>query len=193
MAAVGWEVAGIEFDLEAAEKARRVTRNIFLGDPTEVALPPDSFDLITAFHVLEHLPNPLEALRKMLHWLSPGGLIIVEVPNIGGVGAHLFGRYWSGLELPRHLTHFTPATMTAMIDRAGGRVVSALHKTKPRYLLRSMTGWLADRPGGVRQLALTVVTSRLGGGVLKLLLEVAMPIARPLRRGEAVRYFIRRT
>jgi SAM-dependent methyltransferase len=154
---------------------------------------PGSFDLVTAFHVLEHLPDPVGVLRRMLGWLAPGGIAVVEVPNVSGVGGRVFGRYWSGLEMPRHLVQFTPETMGALAERAGGRVVTAAHKTKPRYLIRSLRFALDDYQGHGARLARTVVDSRLGGGVLKLLLELMLPIARPLRLGEAVRYVIQPT
>jgi len=120
----------------------------------------------------------------MLDWLAPGGLLIVEVPNAGGLGASLFGRAWSGLELPRHLSHFTPVTLEMVIRRAGGRVVWGWHQAKPRTYLWSLSALLRDQGW-----------SRLAGlsewrpvyGVLKLGLEVLVPLARVARRGEAVR------
>jgi SAM-dependent methyltransferase len=176
-------VAGIEFDPEAARKARQITPDIFEGDPMAASFPPGRFDVITAFHVIEHLPEPLGTLRRMVEWLAPGGLIIVEVPNVSGVGGRLFGRYWSGLDFPRHLVHFRPETMTAMVERAGGRVVSARHRTKPRYLIRSVRHMLADGSGAVAAGGLAVVDSRLGRGALKLGLEVTLPLARRLGLG----------
>ena len=74
MAAVGWSCAGIEQDPEAAARARQVTPAVFAGEPLDAPFPPASFDLVTAFHVLEHLPDPLGVLRRMLAWLAPGGL-----------------------------------------------------------------------------------------------------------------------
>jgi SAM-dependent methyltransferase len=192
MGAMGWRLAGIELDPEAAGKARGVTPDIFVGDPRQAPFPPASFDLITAFHVLEHLPDPLGALRAMLGWLAPGGLMIVEVPNADGLGARLFGRYWSGLDFPRHLVHFTPRTLGALVERAGGRVVARVHRTKPRYLTRSLRHWLRAREGALARRALAALDSRLGGGGIKLALEALLPLARALGRGEAVRVFIRR-
>jgi hypothetical protein len=128
----------------------------------------------------------------MIRWLAPGGLLIVEVPNAGGAGGRLFGRYWSGLDFPRHLVHFTPATMTAMVERAGGRVTAASHRTKPRYLTRSLRHWLRDQRGLRHRLTLAALDSRPGRTVAKLTLELLMPINRPLGLGEVVRYFIRR-
>jgi SAM-dependent methyltransferase len=190
MSEIGWKVAGVEFDAAAARKARAVTPEIFEGDPMEAPFAPGRFDVVTAFHVIEHLPDPLGTLRRMLEWLAPGGLVIVEVPNVGGVGGRLFGRYWSGLDFPRHLTHFSPRTMTAMVERAGGRVVAARHRTKPRYLIRSLHHLFADGSGSAAAAGLAVVDSRLGKGALKLGLEVTLPLARGLGLGEAVRYSI---
>ena len=192
MHAVGWDVAGIEIDADAAARARAVTPSIVVGDPATVTLPAASVDLVTAFHVLEHLPDPLGALRNMLGWLAPGGLIIVEVPNVAGVSSALFGRCWSGLDFPRHLVHFTPRTMTAMVEHAGGRVFRVVHRTKPRYVLRSAALWLAEHPGALSRPGRAVLASRVGRGLIKVALELTMPLARPLQRGESVRYFIGR-
>jgi len=191
MAAVGWRGSGIELDPEAAAKARTVTADVIVGDPAEVTLPAASFDLVTAFHVVEHLPDPAAALRNMLGWLAPGGLLVVEVPNVGGWGGTLFGRHWSGLDFPRHLIHFTPATMRALVERCGGRVEDEWHWSKPRWIIRSVRFWLAARPGAGARAALATLDSRLGGGLVKLGLEIALKAAGPARRGEVVRYFIR--
>jgi SAM-dependent methyltransferase len=191
MAAVGWRVSGIELDPEAAATARTVTAEITVGDPADVTLPRASFDLVTAFHVVEHLPDPAGAVRNMLAWLAPDGLLVIEVPNVGGWGGALFGRYWSGLDFPRHLIHFTPATMRALVAQCGGRVVEEWHWSKPRWIIRSARFWLAARPGVAASGALAALDSRLGGGVAKLALELTLKAAGPARRGEVVRYFIR--
>ncbi len=191
MAAVGWRVSGIELDPEAAATARTVTPDVVVGDPAQVTLPRGSFDLITAFHVVEHLPDPARALRNMLAWLAADGLMVVEVPNVGGWGGSLFGRHWSGLDFPRHLVHFTPVTMRALVERCGGRVVDEWHWSKPRWIIRSVRFALAARSSAPARLARAVLDSRLGGGLVKLGLEVALKAAGPARRGEVTRYFIR--
>lgn len=192
MQSVGWRVAGIELDAAAASKARAVTPEIFEGDPTAAPFARHRFDVITSFHVVEHLPEPRAALARMLDWLSPDGVMIVEVPNVGGVGGRIFGRYWSGLDFPRHLTHFTPATMTAMVERAGGRVVDVRHRTKPRWLIRSGRHWLRDRPRASARWALAALDSRAGAGFVKLGLELALPLARRAGLGEMAQFVIRR-
>lgn len=191
MASVGWRVSGIELDPEAAAKARTVTPEVIVGDPAELALRPAAFDVVTAFHVVEHLPDPAGAVRNMLSWLAPGGLLVIEVPNVGGWGSALFGRHWSGLDFPRHLIHFTPTTMRALVEQCGGRVVDEWHWSKPRWIIRSARFALAARRTTPARLALAALDSRLGGGLVKLVLEIALKAAGPARRGEVVRYFIR--
>ena len=190
MHAVGWEVAGIEIDPAAAAKARTVTPNIIVGDPAHVTLSDGAFDVITAFHVIEHVPDPLGALRNLLRWLAPGGLIVLEVPNAASLSARVFGRYWCGYDLPRHLVHFTPASMTALVQGAGGRVTGITHRTKPRYVSRSLKAWLGERADGASRLSRAAVSGRLGGGILKLCLEGVMPAARLLHQGDAVRFTV---
>jgi len=182
--ALGWRVAGIEMDDAAAAKARRFTDELHVGDVLTAPFAPGRFDVVTAFHVLEHVPDPVAAARRMLDWLAPGGLLIVEVPNAGGLGARLFGGAWAGLELPRHLSHFTPATLEAVIEKAGGAIIWTWHQAKPRTYLWSLSAWLSDR--GWSALA-RATELRPVYGALKLGLEVVVPLVRRARRGEAIR------
>jgi len=182
--ALGWQVAGIEVDAAAAEKSRRFTGEIHTGDILTARFAAGVFDVVSAFHVLEHVPDPVAVVRRMLEWLAPGGLAIIEVPNAGGLGAWLFGRAWSGLELPRHLSHFTPESLSRAVEQAGGRVSWCWHQAKPRYYLWSLGFWLRDR--GWHRLA-RAAEWRPVYGVLKLALELALPIARWARRGEVIR------
>jgi SAM-dependent methyltransferase len=182
--ALGWRVTGIEMDDAAAALARRFTDELHVGDVLTAPFAPGRFDVVTAFHVLEHVSDPVAAARRMLDWLAPGGLLIVEVPNAGGLGARLFADAWAGLELPRHLSHFTPATLEAVIEKAGGAVVWTWHQAKPRTYLWSLSAWLRDR--GWSALA-RATELRPVYGALKLGLEVVVPLARRARRGEAIR------
>jgi len=182
--ALGWRVAGIEVDEAAAAKARRFSDQIYVGDVLTADVSPGAFDVVSAFHVLEHVPDPVALVRRMLEWLAPDGLVIVEVPNAGGLGAAIFGRAWSGLELPRHLSHFTPASLTRAVEQGGGRVLWCWHQAKPRYYLWSLGHWLRDR--GFDTLA-RAVQWRAVYGVLKLGLEMLLPLATRARRGEVIR------
>lgn len=182
--ALGWRVAGIEVNAAAAQKARRFTDEIHVGDVLEAPFATARFDVVTAFHVLEHVVDPVAVVRRMFDWLAPGGLLIVEVPNAGGLGAALFGRAWCGLELPRHLSHFTPHTLERTVQNAGGRVVWCWHQAKPRYYLWSLSTFLRDR--GASRLA-ALAERRPAYGALKLVLELALPLVSRVGRGEVIR------
>jgi len=182
--ALGWQVAGIEMDAGAAEKARRFTHEVHVGDVLTAPFSAGRFDVVTSFHVLEHVADPVAVVRRMLQWLAPDGLVIIEVPNAGGLGARLFGRAWSGLELPRHLSHFTPESLGRVVQQAGGGIVWSWHQAKPRYYLWSLGFWLRDR--GWSGLA-RFCERRPVYGALKLVLELTLPLVRLARRGEVIR------
>ncbi len=78
-----------------------------------------AFDVITMFHVLEHLPDPGAAIAHAGSLLRPGGRLIVQVPNAGSVQARIFGPRWYGLDVPRHLVNFTPRGLKILFEGAG--------------------------------------------------------------------------
>lgn len=81
-----------------------------------------TFDVVTLFDVLEHVHQPLAVLRAVHELLAPGGVVVLAVPNIDSLPFRWFGARWPGLDLPRHLTHFTPRTLRMILDRADFRV-----------------------------------------------------------------------
>jgi 2-polyprenyl-3-methyl-5-hydroxy-6-metoxy-1,4-benzoquinol methylase len=115
----GWKTTGIERNEEAAEAARRAFGLDVSAKPVE-ALPLDArFDLIIMFHVLEHIAAPVTLLGECAKRLAPGGRIILNVPNFASWQSRFGGSNWFHLDPPRHLTHFTPETLAATLQRAG--------------------------------------------------------------------------
>lgn len=86
------------------------------------AIASDGWDLVRMYQVLEHVPDPLATLRRIRGILAPGGRLVIGVPNFASLARTTMGSSWDGLELPRHLTHFTPATLRMVLQRAGFRV-----------------------------------------------------------------------
>lgn len=117
----GWSVSGIEPSAAgAAQAARRLGPGVVQGLPLEAAaLPERSFDLITLWDVLEHLPDPPAALVRLSRALSADGLLVLGVPNLDSWDARLFGRAWIGWDAPRHLFLFPDGQLRAMLAAAG--------------------------------------------------------------------------
>src|SRR5690606_859243 len=109
-------------------------------------LRPGSFDVVTMWHSLEHVHRPLQILREAFKLLVPGGRLIVATPNIAGWPFRWFRPAWFGLDLPRHLTHFTPRTLRTMIECAGFRTASVRCIRHSDWLRSSAR--LACRRGG---------------------------------------------
>jgi len=77
------------------------------------------WDVVRLYQTLEHMPDPVASLEAARALLAPGGRVVIGVPNFGATGRRVFGPSWDGLELPRHLHHFTRASLTAVLARAG--------------------------------------------------------------------------
>jgi SAM-dependent methyltransferase len=123
----GWKLHGIEMSTESAEKAKqKCGAEVFVGDILDAPFAPASFDAITCFHVFEHLYKPKEVLAKVSKWLKPGGIFYVLVPNIDSAGARVFKSYWYPLELPRHLSHFSPKSLSMVANSLGLQEVSLI-------------------------------------------------------------------
>lgn len=119
-----WKLHGIEASLPTAERARSLTDgDIFAGDVMEAKFPPSSFDVITCSDVMEHLYEPHKVFRKVYNWLKPEGIFYVFVPNIMSWEARVFRTYWYGLDLPRHLHHYSVNSLAALSQSTDLRMV----------------------------------------------------------------------
>ena len=104
---------------------------VFVGHILDATFPRESFDVITCFDVLEHLYEPRRVMARVGEWLKPGGIFYVLVPNIDSAESRVFGSYWHGLELPRHLFHYSPAALQCLAESAGLQVVSLETRRNP--------------------------------------------------------------
>jgi SAM-dependent methyltransferase len=116
----GWSVTGIDVSEDAVATVRRgLGVRALHGTLPYPKLSGELFDVITMWHVMEHVHEPLAVLAEAHRLLAPGGRLVIAVPNIDSTAFRRFGSAWYGLDLPRHLTHFTPATLRSMLERAG--------------------------------------------------------------------------
>ncbi|RZJ67949.1 MAG: class I SAM-dependent methyltransferase [Flavobacterium sp.] len=120
----GWKVSGIE----PSEKAKSiaVSKGVSFSDATET-YPAKSFDAITMWHVLEHVPNPSQQLAELKRLLKPNGVILIAVPNFKSEDAKTYGEHWAAFDVPRHLWHFSKTSIEKLSAQNGLK----LEKTLP--------------------------------------------------------------
>jgi SAM-dependent methyltransferase len=119
MAALGWRAEGVDPDPAAVAAARRTGVEARLGTLADLELNEEAFDAITLSHVIEHLHDPAEDLRRLHRLLRPGGQLWIGTPNLEALSFRRFGCHWRGLEPPRHLVLFRRASLERILRRTG--------------------------------------------------------------------------
>jgi len=118
----GWDVTGLEPDDTARANAARL-HGLDLSPPEALAdLPDGRFDVVTLWHVLEHVHDLQDTLAHLSRVLAPGGRLFIAVPNPLSLDAVHYGTAWAAWDVPRHLWHFTPSALQGLLARHGLRV-----------------------------------------------------------------------
>jgi 2-polyprenyl-3-methyl-5-hydroxy-6-metoxy-1,4-benzoquinol methylase len=117
----GWDTMGLETSHTALVKARKKGLEVFQA--REDLIPDVKYDAITLWHVLEHLPNPLDTLSYLKSRLTDQGMLIVAVPNLNSYDARFYGEHWAAYDVPRHLFHYSPITMGRLVLSQGLKIV----------------------------------------------------------------------
>lgn len=118
----GWEVAGIEISKKAIDYARDVLGlAVHLGPVEKVGFPDNSFDALTGFYVIEHLPYPMAFIRECYRILKPGGLLLLRYPHTTPIKnfLHLFHIGNRLYDLPAHLSDFSPKMIQQCLEKIG--------------------------------------------------------------------------
>ena len=95
---------------------------------------PESFDLITLWDVVEHVPDPGALLARARELLRPDGLLVLETQDVSSQFARVLGRRWHHYKHDEHLYHFTPATITTLLQGAGLRVDALTHRHAGKWV-----------------------------------------------------------
>lgn len=138
---LGWETYGVDLGEAAVAAAAARGHRTATADAQHLPFASGSIDYLNLGHVLEHAANPLLVLQECRRVLRPGGAIQVDVPNADSWGARHFGGNWRALDVPRHLYHFTPATLTRLLRQAGLRVATL--RTLPNQIILEQSRQLA--------------------------------------------------
>lgn len=126
MAGRGWTVTGIEPDEKTRNYAIAEYGLQVFAEEKLIEFEDSAFDVITMWHVLEHvseLNNRMEQIRKLI---KPAGTILIAVPNCESYDAKKYGNFWSAYDLPRHLYHFTKSDLIRLAEKHGFETVQIL-------------------------------------------------------------------
>lgn len=137
MQELGWDAYGCDISPSACKIAASMgLKNVSCGPFDPAAYPEGFFDSVIAYHVLEHLPDPHEAVRGFRRLLKPGGELVMSLPNTGGLTARIFGKDWIGYEAPRHLVSYNPENLRLVLEKNGFAV--------ERMMTNSALGGIVD-------------------------------------------------
>jgi len=138
----GWDFPGAHLDrLEAAGFA------VHRGDIRPDTLPPDSVDVFVLNQVIEHFARPAEVVHALARQLRPGGVLVLETPDVRGLDARWFrASSWGGYHFPRHLVLFHGDGLGELLRRAGLEVVETRSLASPAFWIQSCHHALVERP-----------------------------------------------
>lgn len=121
----GWEVEGIEEDKSAVQYARNeYGLKVSTHDLFQTKIQENHYDIVTMWHVLEHLFQPLNTLKWVRHILKDDGWLLIAAPNVSSFDAQFYRDNWVALDAPRHLQHFVPRSLTALSEKAGLQIIN---------------------------------------------------------------------
>lgn len=122
-----WNVVGVEPNQEARTIANTKTNNVVFKPLKLQTLPKHSFDVITLWHVLEHLPNLEEQIKLFKSLLKEKGTLVIAVPNYKSNDAKHYKQFWAAFDAPRHLWHFNQDSISKLFKS----ITMEVTKTKP--------------------------------------------------------------
>jgi SAM-dependent methyltransferase len=116
---LGWHAEGVDFDVQAVQRARGKGLVMHLGSLPGQRFPAGSFHAVTMSHNIEHVHDPLAWLEEARRILKPGGKLALATPNTRSFLHRRYGRHWFALDPPRHLHLFNRAALEALLRKAG--------------------------------------------------------------------------
>ena len=153
-----WDITGIEPNIRARTIANKKTNNLVYGAERLIKLDQKSYDVITLWHVLEHLHNFEEQLLILKNLLKPNGTLIIAVPNFKSYDAQYYQNFWAAYDVPRHLWHFSKNSISIIANKNKMEVIKVLplkfdayyvsllsEKYKTRFMNPLKAFWIAFR------------------------------------------------
>lgn len=121
-----WQVVGVEPNERARTIANSKTKNAVFDISYLETLEGNSFDVITLWHVLEHLPNLEVHVKLLKRLLKPNGTLVIAVPNFKSYDAQYYKNYWAAYDVPRHLWHFSKTSISKLFHEEQLKLIDVL-------------------------------------------------------------------
>jgi 2-polyprenyl-3-methyl-5-hydroxy-6-metoxy-1,4-benzoquinol methylase len=147
-----WVLEGIDIDAAAVARARANGLAVGCSRLEDFAAGSARYDLVVLFQTIEHVSDPRDTCRKIRGLLNPGGLCVIETPDVAGWDERLFrAGLWGGYHIPRHWNLFTPDNLARLLDQQGFDVVARASLISTSFwinslynalLVRAAPGWL---------------------------------------------------
>lgn len=118
----GWQTKGVEPSKIARQKAIK-NYNLDINDSSNLSNIKEKFDIITMWHVLEHMPNLNDVLKNFNRLLNDNGKIIIAVPNPESYDAKHYKKYWAAYDLPIHFSHFTKNSISSLFEKHNFKLI----------------------------------------------------------------------
>jgi SAM-dependent methyltransferase len=142
----GYDAFGIE---PSARGAALAAGHVAPARIEDASIESGSLDVVTLWHVLEHLEDPGSALDRIREWLRPRGGLVIGVPNLASLQARIGGERWYHLDVPRHRVHYTPKGVEALLRSHGYAPVAFRHvllEHNPFGIWQSLVNRLTSHP-----------------------------------------------
>ncbi|GAB1856463.1 class I SAM-dependent methyltransferase [Flavobacteriaceae bacterium MHTCC 0001] len=136
-----WKVCGIEPNDKARTIANSKTNNSVFETEHLLKFEANSFDVITLWHVLEHLPNLEDHIRIFKKLLKDNGILVIAVPNYKSYDAKYYKQFWAAYDVPRHLWHFNRESISDLASKFSFKVI----KTKPMWFDAFYVSMLSEK------------------------------------------------
>ncbi len=146
----GIKISGVEPSETARQQAIRDTGTEIVSTPNNLT---DQYDVITLWHVLEHVSNFNETLALLRSHLTENGTIFIAVPNLNSLDANIFRQRWAGYDVPRHLWHFNIKTMERILTQNHLRLTNILPMKLDAYYVSLLSEKYKNPKGGVSNIA----------------------------------------
>ena len=132
-----WNIQGLEVSHPARQKAEKLTGKKIIQSLDEISS--SQFDVITAWHVIEHVPDLTQTIQKLKMALKKDGVLFIAVPNYVSPDAEKYQNFWAGFDVPRHLWHFSKQSMATLFESASLKLLDIVPMKLDAYYVSMLS------------------------------------------------------